>query len=129
MVTNTLHSPRPVEELNVNWKRNGVRVTSGVHSFGRRLTISNPTSADTGAYVCEATLTGSAFEPATARAFLSIIGNAQPMCGITRGLRRQPRRGAPGCITVTPCFTGSLSDSGSEGGAEMSPRFALFFLF
>ncbi|KAF0882889.1 SDK1 protein, partial [Crocuta crocuta] len=64
---------RPVEELNVNWKRNGVRVTSGVHSFGRRLTISNPTSADTGAYVCEATLTGSAFEPATARAFLSII--------------------------------------------------------
>ncbi|XP_044903286.1 protein sidekick-1 isoform X2 [Felis catus] len=64
---------RPVESLSVNWKRNGVRVTSGLHGFGRRLTISNPTSADTGAYVCEATLTGSTFEPATAKAFLSII--------------------------------------------------------
>uniref|UniRef100_A0A673T7G1 Sidekick cell adhesion molecule 1 n=1 Tax=Suricata suricatta TaxID=37032 RepID=A0A673T7G1_SURSU len=64
---------RPVEELTMSWKRNGVRVTRGVHSFGRRLTISNPTSADTGAYVCEATLTGSAFQPATAKAFLSII--------------------------------------------------------
>uniref|UniRef100_A0A667J258 Sidekick cell adhesion molecule 1 n=1 Tax=Lynx canadensis TaxID=61383 RepID=A0A667J258_LYNCA len=64
---------RPVELLSVNWKRNGVRVTSGLHGFGRRLTISNPTSADTGAYVCEATLTGSTFEPATAKAFLSII--------------------------------------------------------
>ncbi|XP_047694896.1 protein sidekick-1 isoform X2 [Prionailurus viverrinus] len=64
---------RPVELLSVNWKRNGMRVTSGLHGFGRRLTISNPTSADTGAYVCEATLTGSTFEPATAKAFLSII--------------------------------------------------------
>nr|XP_027812023.1 protein sidekick-1 isoform X1 [Marmota flaviventris] len=64
---------RPVEELSVHWKRNGVRLTSGLHSFGRRLTISNPTSADTGLYVCEATLQGSAFEPARAKAFLSII--------------------------------------------------------
>ncbi|KFO25348.1 Protein sidekick-1 [Fukomys damarensis] len=66
-------SARPVEELTVHWKRNGVRLTSGLHSFGRRLTISNPTSADTGLYVCEATLQGSAFEPARAKAFLSII--------------------------------------------------------
>ncbi|KAB0403468.1 hypothetical protein E2I00_001920, partial [Balaenoptera physalus] len=65
---------RPVEELSVTWKRNGVRVTSGLHSFGRRLTISTPTSSDVGEYVCEAALAGSAFEPATAKAFLSIIG-------------------------------------------------------
>ncbi|CAI9173366.1 unnamed protein product [Rangifer tarandus platyrhynchus] len=64
---------RPVEELSVTWKRNGVRVTSGLHGFGRRLTISNPTSSDTGVYVCEAALPGSAFEPARAKAFLSII--------------------------------------------------------
>ncbi|XP_034525634.1 protein sidekick-1 isoform X5 [Ailuropoda melanoleuca] len=64
---------RPVEELHVNWKRNGVKVTSGLHSFGRRLTIGSPTSADTGLYVCEATLRGSAFNAATAEAFLSII--------------------------------------------------------
>ncbi|ELR62536.1 Protein sidekick-1, partial [Bos mutus] len=64
---------RPAEELSVTWKRNGVRVTTGLHGFGRRLTISNPTSSDTGVYVCEAALPGSAFEPARARAFLSII--------------------------------------------------------
>ncbi|XP_061065877.1 protein sidekick-1-like [Eubalaena glacialis] len=64
---------RPVEELSVTWKRNGVRVTSGLHSFGRRLTISTPTSSDIGEYVCEAALPGSAFEPARAKAFLSII--------------------------------------------------------
>ncbi|XP_070951518.1 protein sidekick-1 isoform X3 [Macaca nemestrina] len=65
-------SARPVEDLSVTWKRNGVRITSGLHSFGRRLTISNPTSADTGLYVCEAALLGSAFEPARAKAFLFI---------------------------------------------------------
>ncbi|XP_006889806.1 PREDICTED: protein sidekick-1-like [Elephantulus edwardii] len=64
---------RPVEALSVSWKRNGMRVTSGLHSFGRYLTISNPTSADTGVYVCEATLRGRSFEPARAKAFLSII--------------------------------------------------------
>ncbi|XP_034844176.1 protein sidekick-1 isoform X3 [Mirounga leonina] len=63
---------RPVEELRVNWKRNGVRIAGGLHSFGRRLTIGNPTSADTGVYICEATLRGSAFDAATAKAFLSI---------------------------------------------------------
>ncbi|XP_040085931.1 protein sidekick-1 [Oryx dammah] len=66
-------SARPVEELSVTWKRNGMRVTSGLHGFGRRLTVSNPTSSDTGMYVCEAALPGSAFEPARAKAFLSII--------------------------------------------------------
>ncbi|KAK2492530.1 hypothetical protein MC885_003332 [Smutsia gigantea] len=64
---------RPVEQLSVSWKRNGVRITSGLHSFGRHLTISSPTSADTGVYVCEATLGGSPLEPARANAFLSII--------------------------------------------------------
>lgn len=65
---------RPVEELRVHWRRNGVRLASGLHSFGRRLTISTPTSADTGLYVCEATLRGSAFQPARAQAFLSVVG-------------------------------------------------------
>uniref|UniRef100_A0A8C2RZL3 Sidekick cell adhesion molecule 1 n=1 Tax=Capra hircus TaxID=9925 RepID=A0A8C2RZL3_CAPHI len=55
-------SARPVEELSVTWKRNGMRVTSGLHSFGRRLTISNPTSSDTGMYVCEAALPGRSSE-------------------------------------------------------------------
>ncbi|XP_032182933.1 protein sidekick-1 isoform X3 [Mustela erminea] len=64
---------RPVEELHVTWKRNGVKVAGGLHSHGRRLTISNPTSADTGMYVCEATLRGRAFDAATAQAFLAII--------------------------------------------------------
>uniref|UniRef100_A0A8P0T958 Sidekick cell adhesion molecule 1 n=1 Tax=Canis lupus familiaris TaxID=9615 RepID=A0A8P0T958_CANLF len=64
---------RPIQELHVNWKRNGVRISGGLHSFGRHLTISNPTSADTGLYVCEATLSGSTFDAATAKAFLSII--------------------------------------------------------
>lgn len=67
----------------MTWKRNGVRVTSGLHGFGRRLTISNPTSSDTGVYVCEAALPGSAFEPARAKAFLSIIGKAQSGSGPT----------------------------------------------
>ncbi|XP_022356160.1 LOW QUALITY PROTEIN: protein sidekick-1 [Enhydra lutris kenyoni] len=64
---------RPVEELHVTWKRNGVRVAGGLHSHGRRLIISNPTSADTGMYVCEATLRGRMFNAATAQAFLAII--------------------------------------------------------
>uniref|UniRef100_A0A8B9YIP7 Sidekick cell adhesion molecule 1 n=1 Tax=Bos mutus grunniens TaxID=30521 RepID=A0A8B9YIP7_BOSMU len=53
---------RPAEELSVTWKRNGVRVTTGLHGFGRRLTISNPTSSDTGVYVCEAALPGRSSE-------------------------------------------------------------------
>ncbi|XP_055266376.1 protein sidekick-1 isoform X2 [Moschus berezovskii] len=64
---------RPVEELSVTWTRNGMRITSGLHSFGRRLTISSPTSSDTGMYICEAALPGSTFEPARAKAFLSVI--------------------------------------------------------
>ncbi|XP_059010449.1 protein sidekick-1 isoform X2 [Mustela lutreola] len=64
---------RPVEELHVTWKRNGMKVAGGLHSHGRRLTISNPTSADTGMYVCEATLRGRVFDAATAQAFLAII--------------------------------------------------------
>uniref|UniRef100_A0AAY5EGX8 Sidekick cell adhesion molecule 1a n=1 Tax=Electrophorus electricus TaxID=8005 RepID=A0AAY5EGX8_ELEEL len=64
---------RPVEKLNLVWRRNGVEVASGVGSFGRRLTIVNPTSADVGLYVCEASLLDSSMKHAEARAFLSII--------------------------------------------------------
>ncbi|OBS57850.1 hypothetical protein A6R68_11028 [Neotoma lepida] len=78
---------RPVEELSVHWKRNGVRLTSGLHSYGRRLTISNPTSADTGLYVCEATLRGSAFEAARAKAFLSIIASCTVTKRVTKRLQ------------------------------------------
>lgn len=74
----------------MHWKRNGVRLTSGLHSYGRRLTIINPTSADTGMYVCEAALRGSAFEPARAKAFLSIIGNAQLAVAPAASPRRSP---------------------------------------
>uniref|UniRef100_A0A673KGP5 Protein sidekick-1-like n=1 Tax=Sinocyclocheilus rhinocerous TaxID=307959 RepID=A0A673KGP5_9TELE len=65
---------RPVEKLSLMWRRNGVEVVSGVGSFGRRLTIINPTSADVGMYVCEASLLDSSVKPAEARAFLFIIG-------------------------------------------------------
>lgn len=71
-------SHRPAEELSVTWRRNGVTIASGLHNFGRQLTISTPTSSDTGAYVCEAARRGGASAPASAQAFLSIIGNARP---------------------------------------------------
>ncbi|XP_039734833.1 protein sidekick-1 [Pteropus medius] len=64
---------RPAEELSVTWRRNGVTIASGTHSFGRQLTIGSPTSSDTGAYVCEAARRGGASAPASAQAFLSII--------------------------------------------------------
>uniref|UniRef100_A0A8B9SEL6 Sidekick cell adhesion molecule 1 n=1 Tax=Apteryx owenii TaxID=8824 RepID=A0A8B9SEL6_APTOW len=66
-------SARPVERLSVTWKRNGIKITSGISSFGRRLTITNPTSADVGMYFCEAKLRDSTEEPARAKAFLSIM--------------------------------------------------------
>lgn len=97
----------------MNWKRNGVKVTSGLHSFGRRLTIGSPTSADTGVYVCEATLRGSAFNTATAEAFLSIIGNAG------RQRHAGPGGAAPrGAAQKHLPLTGSLSNSENEGEAE-----------
>uniref|UniRef100_A0A8C3X7V3 Sidekick cell adhesion molecule 1 n=1 Tax=Catagonus wagneri TaxID=51154 RepID=A0A8C3X7V3_9CETA len=65
-------SARPLEELRVTWRRNGVPVTSGLHSFGRRLTVSTPTPSDTGLYVCEAALPGSTWDPARAQAFLTV---------------------------------------------------------
>ncbi|KFV75189.1 Protein sidekick-1, partial [Struthio camelus australis] len=66
-------SARPVERLSMSWKRNGIKITSGISSFGRRLTITNPTSADVGMYFCEAKLRDSTEEPAGAKAFLSIM--------------------------------------------------------
>lgn len=64
----------PVEKLSLVWRRNGVEVASGVGSFGRRLTVVNPTSVDVGMYVCEASLLDSSVKPAEAKAFLSITG-------------------------------------------------------
>ncbi|KAG7459979.1 hypothetical protein MATL_G00216340 [Megalops atlanticus] len=63
---------RPVEKLSISWKRNGVELVSGVGTFGRRLTITNPTSADVGLYVCQASLLDSSVKTVEARAFLSI---------------------------------------------------------
>ncbi|XP_029432778.1 protein sidekick-1 isoform X2 [Rhinatrema bivittatum] len=65
-------SARPVDKLTVSWKRNGVKVTSGINSFGRRLTIVSPTSADVGMYVCEAQLRDITSQQARAKAYLSI---------------------------------------------------------
>ncbi|XP_062359287.1 protein sidekick-1 [Cinclus cinclus] len=64
---------RPLERLSVTWKRNGIKITSGISNFGRRLTVTNPTSADVGMYFCEARLRESTEEPARAKAFLSIL--------------------------------------------------------
>lgn len=66
-------SARPVERLSIMWKRNGIKITSGISSFGRRLTITNPTSADVGMYFCEAKLRDSTEEPARAKAFISLM--------------------------------------------------------
>uniref|UniRef100_A0A8C1XK23 Sidekick cell adhesion molecule 1b n=1 Tax=Cyprinus carpio TaxID=7962 RepID=A0A8C1XK23_CYPCA len=64
---------RSPDRLQVFWKRNGVRLTSGVDSFGRRLVISNPTSADMGLYVCEAALRNSSQKSTEAKAYLSVL--------------------------------------------------------
>ncbi|KAA0722521.1 Protein sidekick-1 [Triplophysa tibetana] len=64
---------RSLDRLQVFWKRNGVRLTTGVDSFGRRLVISNPTSADTGLYVCEAALRNSSQKSTEAKAYLSVL--------------------------------------------------------
>ncbi|XP_043945033.1 protein sidekick-1 [Protopterus annectens] len=63
---------RPIDKLNISWKRNGVKLTNGVGSFGRRLTIVNPASADSGIYTCEAVLIDSSVKAAVAKVFLSI---------------------------------------------------------
>nr|XP_023670687.1 protein sidekick-1 isoform X1 [Paramormyrops kingsleyae]XP_023670688.1 protein sidekick-1 isoform X1 [Paramormyrops kingsleyae] len=63
---------RPVEKLSISWKRNGLKLVNGVGTFGRRLTIASPSSADAGLYVCEATLLNSSMRVAESRAFLSI---------------------------------------------------------
>uniref|UniRef100_A0A8C2CMV1 Sidekick cell adhesion molecule 1b n=1 Tax=Cyprinus carpio TaxID=7962 RepID=A0A8C2CMV1_CYPCA len=64
---------RSPDRLQVFWKRNGVRLTSGVDLFGRRLVISNPTSADMGLYVCEAALRNSSQKSTEAKAYLSVL--------------------------------------------------------
>uniref|UniRef100_A0A8C1R1Z1 Sidekick cell adhesion molecule 1b n=1 Tax=Cyprinus carpio TaxID=7962 RepID=A0A8C1R1Z1_CYPCA len=69
-VVNASRSP---DRLQVFWKRNGVRLTSGVDLFGRRLVISNPTSADMGLYVCEAALRNSSQKSTEAKAYLSVL--------------------------------------------------------
>ncbi|XP_052447789.1 protein sidekick-1-like [Carassius gibelio] len=64
---------RSLDRLQVFWKRNGVRLTAGVDSFGRRLVISNPTSVDMGLYVCEAALRNSTQKSTEAKAYLSVL--------------------------------------------------------
>ncbi|XP_048847436.1 protein sidekick-1-like [Brienomyrus brachyistius] len=64
---------RPIEKLSITWKHNGVTLASAVGSFGRRMTVINPTSVDAGLYMCEATLLDSSEKTAEARAFLSVM--------------------------------------------------------
>uniref|UniRef100_A0A8V5HBH5 Uncharacterized protein n=1 Tax=Melopsittacus undulatus TaxID=13146 RepID=A0A8V5HBH5_MELUD len=63
---------RPLERLSMTWKRNGIKITSGISNFGRRLTITNPTSADVGVYFCEAKLRDSTEE------YLSLLQQKNP---------------------------------------------------
>ncbi len=65
---------RSLDRLQVFWKRNGVRLTAGVDSFGRRLVISKPTSVDVGLYVCEAAFRNSSQKSTDAKAYLSVLG-------------------------------------------------------
>ncbi|XP_032897024.1 protein sidekick-1 isoform X2 [Amblyraja radiata] len=64
---------RPVDRLSITWKRNGVKLKSGISVFGRRLMILNPTSADIGKYECVATLQSSSVLPVHEHAYISII--------------------------------------------------------
>lgn len=68
-------SNRPVDRLSITWKRNGVKLKSGISVFGRRLMILNPTSSDIGKYECVAMLQSSSVLPVHAHAYISIIGN------------------------------------------------------
>ncbi len=65
---------RSLDRLQVFWKRNGVRLTAGVDSFGRRLVISKPTSVDVGLYVCEAAFRNSSQKSTDAKVYLSVLG-------------------------------------------------------
>lgn len=60
---------RPLDGLVVSWKRDGRRLASG-----RRLIIPAATSADSGLYVCEASLGNSTTKPVEARAHLIVMG-------------------------------------------------------
>ncbi|XP_039216202.1 protein sidekick-1 isoform X2 [Crotalus tigris] len=62
----------PIEKLSITWKRNG-KILNGIGSLGRRLAITNPTSADMGMYVCEAQLNDSPIQPERANTFLYIL--------------------------------------------------------
>ncbi|XP_028264625.1 protein sidekick-1-like [Parambassis ranga] len=59
---------RPLDGLVVSWKRDGRRLTGG-----RRLIIPAATSADSGLYVCEASLGNSTTKPVEARAHLIVM--------------------------------------------------------
>ncbi|KAM4632544.1 protein sidekick-1-like [Discoglossus pictus] len=63
---------RPIEDLIITWKKNGVNITSRMNDFGRRLTIWNPSADDVGNYLCEAALQNSTAEPARMNVFLSV---------------------------------------------------------
>ncbi|XP_045680287.1 protein sidekick-1 isoform X1 [Phyllostomus hastatus] len=116
---------RPLEDLRVSWERNGVTVTSGLRSFGRRLTVSSPTSRDSGEYVCRAALAGSASAPARARAFLSIIEppyfTAEPESRISAAVEASVDL-ACGAMDVAPAFTQPPVDTTVTDGTTATLR-------
>lgn len=118
----------------MTWRRNGVTIASGPHSFGRQLTISAPTSSDTGAYVCEAARRGGASARASAQAFLSIIGNARPGGVAGAGLGRAGAGPGGSQMVWEPQSCPTLHQLGflipqAEMKLICRPHLILFFLF
>ncbi|XP_035253841.1 protein sidekick-2-like isoform X1 [Anguilla anguilla] len=64
---------RPLTELSITWRKNGVVVGSGLSDFNRRLTVVSPTVGDGGLYECEAQLLGGSAPSARAAAHLHVL--------------------------------------------------------
>ncbi|XP_021270778.1 protein sidekick-2 isoform X2 [Numida meleagris] len=64
---------RPLIKLHIIWKKDGVPLSSGISDYSRRLTILNPTLADSGYYECEAVLRSSSVPAVAEGAYLSVL--------------------------------------------------------
>ncbi|XP_036408661.1 protein sidekick-2-like [Megalops cyprinoides] len=64
---------RPLINLRVIWRKNGVVVSSGLSDFDRRLTVAAPAGGDGGFYECEAELRSSSAPSVRAGAYLHVL--------------------------------------------------------
>uniref|UniRef100_A0A7N8YI12 Sidekick cell adhesion molecule 2b n=1 Tax=Mastacembelus armatus TaxID=205130 RepID=A0A7N8YI12_9TELE len=64
---------RPLIKLIISWRKNGVKVNSGLSDFSRRLTILSPMVTDSGYYECEAVLHSSSVPSVSAGAYLHVL--------------------------------------------------------